>query len=60
MLDTAGPHYLNFFNQPMAIWSSRDFSHLQPKAFHFVLHIYNRYNIYNREWKKEQTSRILG
>ena len=32
-----GPHYLNLLNQLMAIRSSRGFSHLRPKTFHFAL-----------------------
>ena len=32
--NTAGSHYLNFLNQPMAIRSSSGFSHLRPGAFH--------------------------
>ena len=34
MLDTAGPYYLDFLYQLMAIQSHSGFSHLQPGAFH--------------------------
>ena len=34
MPDMAGPHYLNFLNQLMAVRSSSGFSHLRREAFH--------------------------
>ena len=34
MPDTAGPHYLNFLYQLMAIRESSGFSRLRPRAFH--------------------------
>ena len=35
------------------ISTSYGFSHFPPRVF-LVLQIYNKYNIYNREWKKEE------
>ena len=61
MPDTAGPHYLNFLYQPMAIRSSNGSSHLRQGAFHmFYKYTTDITYVYNQEWKKEQTRTDLG
>ena len=54
----AGPHYLNFSNQLMAIRSSSGFSHFRPGAFHIALQTHKTiYTIRRVEEKKNKQAR---
>ena len=53
----AGPLYLNFLNELMAIRSSSGFNHFRPGAFHIALQTHKTQHVQPKGWKKRRTKK---